>query len=100
MHFYIGKVASRLMTTKRRIPLTIQLIIAAIALVIVMFFGVTLGAANTSIADVWHAIWSDNGGEKTDILRGIRFPRVVAAVFVGAALAVQVRSCKVSQETL
>lgn len=88
MHFYIGKVASKLMTTKRRIPLTIQLIIAAIALVIVMFFGVTLGAANTSIADVWHAIWSDNGGEKTDILRGIRFPRVVAAVFVGAALAV------------
>lgn len=88
MHFYIGKVASRLMTTKRRIPLTIQLIIAAIALVIVMFFGVTLGAANTSIADVWHAIWSGDGGEKTDILRGIRFPRVVAAVFVGAALAV------------
>lgn len=72
----------------RKIPLAIQLLIATVLLLVAMFFAISFGAANTSLADVWHAIWHSTGGEKTDILREIRFPRVVAAVFVGAALAV------------
>lgn len=76
------------MAVFRKLPLAIQLVIAGCILAISMFFAISFGAANSSLADVWHAIWSDKGGEKIDILREIRFPRVIAAVFVGAALAV------------
>ncbi len=65
-----------------------QLLIAFVLLLITIFFAISLGAAVIPLQDVWHAIWSSEGGEKIDILREIRFPRVVAAVFVGAALAV------------
>lgn len=68
--------------------LWLQLLIAFVLLLITIFFVISLGAAVIPLQDVWHAIWSSEGGEKIDILREIRFPRVVAAVFVGAALAV------------
>lgn len=47
-----------------------------------------MGAADTSLREVWLAI---TGGEKTEtvtMIREIRLPREVAAVFVGAALSV------------
>lgn len=68
--------------------LWLQLLIAFVLLLITIFFAISLGAAVIPLQDVWRAIWSSEGGEKIDILREIRFPRVVAAVFVGAALAV------------
>lgn len=76
------------MITFRKFPLVIQLLIGFVLLLFSMFFAISFGAANTSFIDVWHAIWSSDGGEKIDILREIRFPRVFAAVFIGAALAV------------
>lgn len=68
--------------------LWLQLLIAFVLLLITIFFAISLGAAVIPLQDVWRAIWSSEGGEKIDILREIRFPRVIAAVFVGAALAV------------
>lgn len=47
-----------------------------------------LGAADTSIKDVWLALTSSAQGDKISIIREIRLPREVAAIFVGAGLAV------------
>ncbi len=47
-----------------------------------------LGAADTSIKDVWSALTSSAKGDKISIIREIRLPREVAAIFVGAGLAV------------
>ncbi|GEK35616.1 FecCD family ABC transporter permease [Kurthia sibirica] len=72
----------------RKIPLALQLVFMFVVLLIVMFVAISFGAANTTLADVWYAIWHSSDDEKTNLLREIRFPRVLAAVAVGAALAV------------
>lgn len=46
------------------------------------------GAADTTVKDVWLALTSNAKNDTTLMLREIRFPREVAAIFVGAALAV------------
>jgi iron complex transport system permease protein len=46
------------------------------------------GAANTTFKDVWLALLSNQTSEKILILQEIRLPREVAAIVVGAALAV------------
>lgn len=46
------------------------------------------GAADISARDVWLAIATNAPGEQITIIREIRLPREIAAIFVGAALAV------------
>jgi iron complex transport system permease protein len=46
------------------------------------------GAADISIKDVWLALSSSSVNEQISIIRDIRLPREIAAVFVGAALSV------------
>ncbi|EGK12475.1 ferrichrome ABC superfamily ATP binding cassette transporter, permease protein [Desmospora sp. 8437] len=58
-------------------------------LFVLMFLGAMVwGAADTSVRDVWLALTSSETNQKMNILREIRFPREVAAIGVGAALAV------------
>lgn len=71
-----------------RIPFTYKLIAAAVFLIAVFVLAMVLGAADTSMKDVWFALTSSQAGEKLTMLREIRLPREIAAVFVGAALAV------------
>ncbi|HEY4392305.1 MAG TPA: iron ABC transporter permease [Paenibacillus sp.] len=71
-----------------RIPFTYKFILAAVILVAVFVLAMVLGAAHTSIKDVWFALTSNQSGEKLTMLREIRLPREIAAIFVGAALAV------------
>ncbi|MGA8942102.1 MAG: iron ABC transporter permease [Thermoactinomyces sp.] len=47
-----------------------------------------LGAAETSIKDVWQALLSREKTDTAVMIREIRLPREVAAIFVGAALSV------------
>ncbi|MCD1261757.1 iron ABC transporter permease [Paenibacillus athensensis] len=62
---------------------------AAAALFIATFaISMLLGAADTSWGDVWLALTTQQSGEKLSLIREIRLPREVAAIFVGAALAV------------
>ncbi|KMY45749.1 iron ABC transporter [Bacillus sp. FJAT-27916] len=72
---------------------TSYLTISKWLLAVLLLFGVTflalsLGAARTTLLDIYEAITGRSGGAYYDILRDIRFPRVIAAFFVGAALAV------------
>lgn len=58
--------------------------------VFVCMFGISLvfGAADISVRDVWLALVSSTSNDQISIIREIRLPREVAALFVGAALAV------------
>ncbi|WP_160724115.1 FecCD family ABC transporter permease [Bacillus sp. USDA818B3_A] len=60
---------------------------------LVVFIGMfiiacTFGAAETTVKDVWLALTTHVKNDATLMLREIRFPREVAAIFVGAGLAV------------
>jgi iron complex transport system permease protein len=46
------------------------------------------GAADISIKDIWMSLSYHELGDKAMIIREIRLPRVIAGIFVGAALAV------------
>lgn len=63
--------------------------ILAIPIFIGMFFiAMIYGAADVSVRDVWLALTSSASGEHISVIRDIRLPREIAAIFVGAALAV------------
>lgn len=59
------------------------LVFAAMFLVAIVF-----GAADITVKDVWLALTSNAVDDNINIIREIRLPREIAAIFVGAALAV------------
>ncbi|MEG8976862.1 iron ABC transporter permease [Priestia megaterium] len=73
---------------QRFIPFLYKLI--GMLLVFIITFGSSMffGAADISIKDVWLALSSSSVNEQISIIRDIRLPREIAAVFVGAALSV------------
>ncbi|MEH7200004.1 FecCD family ABC transporter permease [Priestia megaterium] len=73
---------------QRFIPFLYKLI--GMLLVFIIMFGSSMvfGAADISIKDVWIALSSSSVNEQISIIRDIRLPREIAAVFVGAALSV------------
>ncbi|MEC0088953.1 FecCD family ABC transporter permease [Paenibacillus macquariensis] len=73
---------------QRIIPFTYKFIAAIIAFVGIFVVAMVFGAADTTITDVWLALTSHAAGENISIIREIRLPREIAAIFVGAALAV------------
>ncbi len=70
------------------IPFTVKLIAGILAFLCMFIASLVFGAADTTVKDVWLALTSQATGEKLSIIREIRFPREVAAIFVGAALSV------------
>ncbi|MED0984345.1 iron ABC transporter permease [Bacillus paramycoides] len=72
----------------RSTAFTYKLILSVIAFFLIFMLAMVFGAADTSIKDVWLALTSSAKGDKLSILREIRLPREVAAIFVGAGLAV------------
>ncbi|MDX5476794.1 MAG: iron ABC transporter permease [Bacillaceae bacterium] len=70
------------------ISFTIKLLITIAILIVTFFAAMALGAAETTVKDVWLALTTIEAGNTLSMLREIRFPRTVAAIFVGAALAV------------
>lgn len=65
-----------------------KLLASLLMLVSMFFIAMVLGAAEVTMKDVWLALTSDATGDKLSIIREIRLPRELAAIFVGAALAV------------
>ncbi|CAG9619970.1 FecCD family ABC transporter permease [Sutcliffiella rhizosphaerae] len=71
------------------ISFTYKLIAATLVFAGMFFVAMILGAADTTIRDVWLALTSfSTSSDKILILREIRLPREVAAIFVGAGLSV------------
>jgi len=64
-------------------------LMAGIVCFIAMFIAaMVLGAAETTVKDLWLALTAHNPSDKALLIREIRLPREIAAIFVGAALAV------------
>lgn len=76
------------MTKFRHFPFWLQVLLSLLLLAVIVALSLCIGAANTSLQDVFQAIIGQEGGKHYAILREIRFPRIVAAIFVGSALAV------------
>lgn len=74
--------------TKRNLPFTWKLIAGLLVLIAIFVIAMVFGAANTTLSDLWLALTSNVQGDKISILREIRLPREIAAIFVGAALAI------------
>lgn len=65
-----------------------KMLIAILVFIAMFIISMIFGAADISINDVWRAITTNETGDKLLIIRGIRLPREIAAILVGAALAV------------
>ncbi|WP_313894220.1 iron ABC transporter permease [Psychrobacillus sp.] len=70
------------------IHFTIKFFIGLALLFGMFILAMVFGAAETSVQDVWQALFSNAKNDQINILREIRFPREVGAIVVGAALAV------------
>lgn len=70
------------------IPFVYKFITGILMLLVSFFITMLFGAAETTIDNVWLAMTSNVKTETVTLIREIRLPREVAAVFVGAALAV------------
>jgi iron complex transport system permease protein len=71
-----------------RIRFLYPFIIGTSLLICMFFIAMVSGAADISIKEIWLALASDATNEKISIIRDIRLPREIGAVFVGAALSV------------
>ncbi|SEN36727.1 iron complex transport system permease protein [Mesobacillus persicus] len=65
-----------------------KLILAVLLFVGMFVVAMVFGAAEITMKDVWLALTSSASGDKISIIREIRLPREIAAIMVGAALAV------------
>lgn len=66
----------------------IKFLVGLLLLFSMFIAAMVFGAAETTVQDVWHALFSNMKSDQLTILREIRFPREIGAVVVGAALAV------------
>jgi iron complex transport system permease protein len=74
--------------TQHSIPFTYKLIAGIFVFICMFVVAMVFGAADVAIKDVWLALTSNASGSSISIIREIRLPREIAAIFVGAALAV------------
>ncbi|WP_462412984.1 FecCD family ABC transporter permease [Neobacillus sp. Marseille-QA0830] len=77
-----------MVTQKNAISLIYKFILGLIILIGAFLAAMKLGAAETSVQEVWLAIASNEKTDTITMIREIRLPREVAAIFVGAALSV------------
>ncbi|MCX8047894.1 MAG: iron ABC transporter permease, partial [Anoxybacillus gonensis] len=65
-----------------------KFLFAFILLIMTFICAIVIGAADTTIKDVWLAIIAPETNQVATMIYEVRLPREVAAVVVGAALAV------------
>ncbi|TLS48731.1 iron ABC transporter permease [Paenibacillus antri] len=70
------------------IPFSLKLLLGLLLFAGMFVVAMTTGAVDVSFRDVWLAAATQADGDKPLMIREIRLPRELAAVFVGAALAV------------
>lgn len=74
--------------TQHSLSYLYKLIAATIVFVGMFIIAIVFGAADITVQDVWLALTSNAADDNINIIREIRLPREIAAIFVGAALAV------------
>ncbi|WP_050527002.1 FecCD family ABC transporter permease [Pseudorhodobacter aquimaris] len=63
------------------------LLLLSAGLLTLLVWGLTVGTSDISLADAWHALWSDTDQREEIVVQDVRLPRLLAAIVVGAALA-------------
>lgn len=71
----------------RSIPFSLKIFSAIILFLLTFFFSLKVGVAQLSVKEVFLALFTNHSSEQILIVREIRLPRELAAIFVGAALA-------------
>jgi iron complex transport system permease protein len=74
--------------TLTSIPFLYKMLVGFLLFIGAFVVAMVFGAADIAVKDVWLALTSTTSNGKITIIREIRLPREVAAIFVGAALAV------------
>lgn len=74
--------------SRRSRSFVIKMTISLAALVFMFALAMLLGAKDVSLRELWLVLTNGSSDDKIVMLREIRYPREVAAVLVGAALAV------------
>jgi len=82
------KMSKMIKENKRPIPFVYTMITSFLVFIGMFIASMAFGSADTSIKDVWLALSANAETEASLMLREIRLPREIAAIFVGAALAV------------
>jgi iron complex transport system permease protein len=82
------KMRSIMKKTLTSIPFVYKFIASILFLIAMFIISLVFGAADIAVKDVWKALTSTETGDKITIIREIRLPRELAAIFVGAALSV------------
>lgn len=76
------------MTQQKPIRFFYKCSIGILLLICMFIISIIFGALDTTIKGIWLALFSNTKTEAATIIHDIRLPREIAAVFVGAALAV------------
>ncbi|WP_157886533.1 FecCD family ABC transporter permease [Planococcus versutus] len=71
-----------------KIPFPVKFILSLFLLVLTLIVSLIFGAADISLKEVVLALFSTRFSDGIGVIREIRLPREIAAIFVGAALAV------------
>ncbi|WP_298831384.1 iron ABC transporter permease [uncultured Planococcus sp.] len=71
-----------------KVSFPIKFILSLLALVLTLIVSLIFGAADISLKEVGLALFSTSSSDGIGVIREIRLPREIAAIFVGAALAV------------
>lgn len=83
-----SKIKHYIESKKIGLPSTL-LVGGLLALFVLLFFSIRLGAADLSFSVIWDAIiHTDEENPNHIIIMSLRFPRAIAAILIGAALAV------------
>ena len=61
--------------------------LSIVILLIGTFLGISLGAKELSLEVIWKAIWDFDGSLNHQLVRDLRFPRVLSSIMVGGLLA-------------
>ncbi|WP_390628456.1 FecCD family ABC transporter permease [Bacillus litorisediminis] len=73
---------------RRKMSFFYKFIVCFLLFIVTFFISMVFGAADTSVKEVWLAIASDVKTDTIVMIREIRLPREVGAIFVGAGLSV------------
>lgn len=71
-----------------KVSFPIKFILSLLLLVLTLVISLIFGAADISLKEVGLALFSTSSSDGIGVIREIRMPREIAAIFVGAALAV------------
>jgi iron complex transport system permease protein len=80
-------IRTRFFSARINVHVLIFAVVTLAVLAILATWAMTLGSYRIPFADVWRALFGDGNADQEFIVRTLRLPRVISAIFIGAALA-------------